>query len=206
MQLLTPTRATLHLSEHDAAVFRSRTTARRMCVSHGEGHIMHENSKISFICAGKASSTTKSGNWSQSRRASTRVSRKQLDVSCHNETYYIFRVLRNVQMSGLFKRLFVFNVFGLSASVRGRSATWTTSAWYPGTLSSGTGGTSRCEPFREDSANEVQRLKELSGELLQEKQHKRKQHGVRVSNTPDEEQRPAHVRRKPASNASGAVL
>ena len=61
----------------------------------------------------------------------------------------------------------------------------------------------RCEPFRDDLVNEVQRLKELSGELLREKQHKRKQEEVmeptsRVSNTPDGEQGPAHVRRKPS--------
>ena len=62
---------------HDAAVFRSRTTVRRMCISHGESHIMQESSKIRFICSGKASSTTKSVNWSQSRQASTRVSRKR---------------------------------------------------------------------------------------------------------------------------------
>ena len=57
--------------------------------------------------------------------------------------------------------------------------------------------------FREDLVNEVQRIKELSGELLREKLHKRKQEEVmestsRVSNTPDGEQGPAHVRRKPS--------
>ena len=45
----------------------------------------------------------------------------------------------------------------------------------------------RSEPFREDLVNEVQRLKGLGGELLRQKQHKRKQQEVmeptsRVSN------------------------
>ena len=108
VQLLTRDAGNPTPLSRDAAVFRSRTTVQGM--SH---HARKQQIQIPLF------STTKSGNLSQSRRASTRVSRKQRDVSCRNETYYIFRFLRIVYMSCLFKGLFVLNMFDQSASVCG---------------------------------------------------------------------------------------